>query len=111
MKIKMNTTYAGPDGAAHPGQIIDVPPERARALCDKKFAEAVDPFPALPKAPQSLSPVLPLEPAPEGRMGDSADAGETDDPTTSEPGTAEEEPAEARASEEMPVTPTTRRRK
>ena len=41
MRIKMLTTMAGPDGSANAGQVIDMDDERAVALLEGGYAEAV----------------------------------------------------------------------
>jgi hypothetical protein len=43
MEVTMLTTYAGPDGVAHPGTVIDIPAEQAKELIGGKFARKVDP--------------------------------------------------------------------
>ena len=41
MQIKLLALIAGPEGVFHPGQIIDVSAENARALIDGRYAELV----------------------------------------------------------------------
>lgn len=41
MKIRMKTLAAGPDGILSPGQEVDLPADKARALIEGGYAEAV----------------------------------------------------------------------
>ena len=53
MRIRMKTILAGPSFTTVPGQVIDVPDEQAQALCDGRFAEAVETDPTVAPAPES----------------------------------------------------------
>lgn len=68
-KVRVKTTYAGPHGAARPGQLIELPDEDAAGLIDAGYAEAY------------VEPPADAEPA-----GDAAAAG---DETTSTDGAPE----------------------
>lgn len=52
MRIRMLTIMAGPDGIVHPGQEVDLAPERARELIDGGFAEAI----ARPEPEKAVKP-------------------------------------------------------
>ena len=48
MRIRMKTIVSGPHFTAVPGQVVDVPAEQGRDLCDGHYAEeVVDPAPGL----------------------------------------------------------------
>lgn len=43
MRVKLKTLMAGPEGSAHPGQILDLPADRAQALVAGGYADAMEP--------------------------------------------------------------------
>lgn len=54
MKIRVRTLCAGPDGVAHPGQVVDWPAEVAGPLVLGGYAEVLDDKPARIETTEAL---------------------------------------------------------